>query len=308
MTGAAFHHLRRRLAAAGGRPAGRAAEAAAPRREVPEIRQATVVEPPLCHRAVGAPRPIGEPVAFLDGVQHTELLGYVGTSPVVAARIAAGVRRRELRRSVGSVSLRRQLVIARAPALEALGPLPAGSETVVLTDDEPPHPVGDHDRARAAVDAARTALEIAAARAFREREPATWLVADGTLTVSPDWSRDPRTVGVVKSHGTLPFDGDELECYLTVPAGQRTSVFAPSTRHVTPVHSWALRLWPWQGRDLFHGLVRVEAAAADDPGALADRVSRWLLAERAPLANDPRQDRLLYGIHDAERWLRARPA
>jgi hypothetical protein len=85
-------------------------------------------------------------------------------------------------------------------------------------------------------------------------------------------------------------------------------VFAPPVRQVTPVHSWGLRLWPWHGRDLFHGLVRIEVAVSDRPGDTADALSRHLLAERAPLANDPRQDRLFYGIHDVERWLRARSA
>lgn len=308
MTSIAFEALRRRLVAAGGRPASGASESAAPRRELPEIRLAEVVEPPLAHRAVAGPTPLAEPVAFLDGVQHTELLGYVGTSPILAARIAAGVRRRAQRRSSGVTALERHLVIGRAQALAELGPLPTGTTTLALDDREPRHPVGDHDRARAAVDAARTALEIAAARAFRERQPETWLLVDGTLTVAPDWSSDPRMVGVVKSHGALPFDGADLECYLTLPAGHRTSVFAPPTRQVTPVHSWALRLWPWAGRDLFHGLVRIEVRATDAPGEVADAISPWLLAERAPLASDPRQDRLLYGVHDVERWLRARSA
>jgi hypothetical protein len=247
-------------------------------------------------------------VGFLDGVQRTELLGYVGTTPVLAARIAAGVRRRTERRSVGSVVLERQLVVARASVLALLGELPPGSEGLPLADHEPAHPVADHDRARAAVDAARTALEIAAARAFRDRHPGHWLLVDGTLTISPDWSTDHRMVAVVKSHGTLPFEGRDLEHYLALPAGHRSSVFAPATRQVTPVHACALRLWPWHGRDLLYGLVRVEFAAGDDPTPLASRLARHLLAERAPLANDARQDRLLYGVHEVERWLRARSA
>lgn len=308
MSTAVFHALRRRLAASGGRPAGAPTAMRMPGHETPEFRVASVVEPPLRHRDPGAAAPLEAPLAFLDGVQHAELLGYVGTMPVIAARVAAGVRRREQRRAMGVVSLERMLLVGHPAALDVLDRLPAGTDAVPLDSDEPPHPVADHDRARAAVDAARTALEIAAAREFRRRDPATWLLVDGTLTISPDWSTDPRMVGVVKSHGMLPFDGPDLERYLTLPAGQRSSVFAPPTRRVTPVHSWGLRLWPWQGRDLFHGLVRVEVAASDDPAPHADAVSRWLLAERAPLSNDPRQDRLLYGIHDVERWLRARSA
>ncbi len=304
----AFQGLRRQLARAGGRPASTPAEAAGRRLDEPAIRLAELVEPPLCHRDPGAAEALGEPLAFLDGVQRTELLGYVGTTPVLAARIAAGVRRRCDRRSIGAVALERVLLVGRAAALDALGALPPGTEAMVVDDDEPPHPVGDVDRARARVDEARTALEIAAARRFRSQEPEGWLVVDGALTVSPDWTSDRRMVGVIKSHATLPFEGDDLECYLTLPAGQRTSVFAPATRRVAPVHAMALRLWPWEGRDLLHGLVRVEFAPTPVPGATADALARWLLAERAPLAGDPRQDRLLYGIHDVERWLRLRSA
>ena len=92
-----------------------------------------------------------------------------------------------------------------------------------------------------------------------------------------------------------------------LPPGQRTSVFAPRSRSVAPVCAWALRLWPWEDRDLFHGLVRVEVAPACADSATADLLSRRLLAERAPLSTpDPRWDRLLYGIHSVEQYLRAR--
>ena len=54
-------------------------------------------------------------------------------------------------------------------------------------------------------------------------------------------------------------------------------------------------------------LVRVEVAASEASVELADEVSRWLLAETAPLAlPDPRWDRLLYPIRDCEEYLRAR--
>ena len=90
------------------------------------------------------------------------------------------------------------------------------------------------------------------------------------------------------------------------PAGQRSPVFEPAAREVAPVYSWALRLWPWEGKDLLHGLIRVEAQASLDTLAQADQISRWLLAERAPVSTpDPRWDRLLYGIRAVEEYLRA---
>jgi len=72
------------------------------------------------------------------------------------------------------------------------------------------------------------------------------------------------------------------------------------------VHAWALRLWPWEGKDLFHGLVRIEVAPVNGTPAMAGLLSRWLLAERAPISTpDARWDRLLYGIHSVETYLRA---
>jgi hypothetical protein len=60
------------------------------------------------------------------------------------------------------------------------------------------------------------------------------------------------------------------------------------------------------------GLVRVEAAdrrAAERPEELtarADLISRWVLAEAAPLAlPDGRWDKMVYGIRDCEEFLRA---
>lgn len=308
MTIAAFHALRRRLHLAGGHVASSGLPDAVARTEAPGFDPAHLIEAPLRAIPVGAPAPLDENLSFLDGVQATTLLGHVGTHPLVAARIAAGVRRRVDRRTQGIVMREEIVVVGRAEALASFDVGEAGVRTVALDDQEPPHPLGDIDRARGRIDRARIQLELAAAAAFRASHPSEWLVVDGTITASPEWAADARIVGVIKSHAALPFSGNGLAPYLTLPAGSRSSIFIPGTRRVTPVHSWALRLRPWEGHDLFHGLVRIEVAARDDVPGDADAVSRWLLAEVAPLAADPRADRLLYGVHDVERWLRARGA
>jgi hypothetical protein len=136
------------------------------------------------------------------------------------------------------------------------------------------------------------------------RASAAWLVVDGSLGVSPGWASDPRCIGVSKSHATLPFDGPDLTAYLRLPAGTRSSIFEPALG-IAPTRAWGLRLWPWEGRDLFFGLVRVDVAPSNGVAEIADRISRWLLAERAPLSDDGRADRLLYGIHSVEQHLRA---
>jgi hypothetical protein len=56
-----------------------------------------------------------------------------------------------------------------------------------------------------------------------------------------------------------------------------------------------------------YGLVRIEARAAPATPVEATARSAWLLEERAPAATrDARWDRLLYPIHDVERYLLTR--
>ena len=77
----------------------------------------------------------------------------------------------------------------------------------------------------------------------------------------------------------------------------------------TNVASWYLRLRDPRGHDPMWGLVRVEAAEpqiGDDVTARADLVSRWILAEAAPLSlPDARWDKMVYGVRDCEVFLRA---
>lgn len=300
------NHLRRSLAVRGLTPASEVAEASSGRTEEATVRPARLVEgSDLTAIAVGLPEPWPDPLAFLDGVQRTILLAYAGAAPIYLAELAAAVRERRGGRLVTVAEARRVVALGRPSALAAAGDPLDGLATIALPDDEPPHPVRDLFNAGRAVDRARGALEIEMAARFRARSDG-WLVVDGALSESPGWAEDRRLVGIVKSHATLPFEGEALERYLQLPAGHRSSVFAPLTRSVAPVHAWALRLWPWEGRDLFYGLVRVEVAPANGGTESANRLSRRLLAERAPIsAPDRRWDRLLYGIHSVERYLRA---
>jgi hypothetical protein len=203
------------------------------------------------------------------------------------------------------VSERRRMLVARPEVLAAAGPILDGFTAVPLECEEPIHPVRDLDAARALVDHTREALEQSVGVAYRRSSP-HWLIVDGSLAECADWARDRRMIGVSKSHARLPFDGDDLTMYLQLPAGHRSSVFQPSSHRLARVYAWGLRLWPWAGRDLFYGLVRVEAAPGDETLAMADQISRWLLAERAPIsAPDNRWDRLLYGVRGVEDFLRA---
>jgi hypothetical protein len=94
-----------------------------------------------------------------------------------------------------------------------------------------------------------------------------------------------------------------------LPPGHRSSIYEPRTRTLAPVRAWALRLWPWEGKDLLHGLVRIEVAPAHGTTVSANSISQWILSERAPVsAPDRRWDRLLYGIYSVEQYLRSRTA
>jgi hypothetical protein len=301
-------NLRRALALRGLTPASFIPEASGGRTDEAAIRPARLIEGDrLEWLPLGSAERWPDPLAFLDGVQRTELLAYSGHSPIIIAQVAAAVRERTDRRLRTVLEERRVLVLARPAALDAAGDAVAGLDLVALPAEEPGHPSLDMIQAARAVDKARGALELAVGARYRARSTG-WLVVDGGLTESPDLAGDPRMVGVVKSHASLPFDGPDLDRYLRLPPAHRSSMFSPATRSLAPVSSWALRLWPWEGKDLFHGLVRVEVPPGCAPET-ADLLSRWLLSERAPLsAPDGRWDRLLYGVHSVEQYLRCQDA
>lgn len=244
-------------------------------------------------------------MAFLDGTQHAEIVAYDGVSALFAAAIAAAVRERPDRRLRTALQRNRQLLIGRQAALDRLAPEFPDFDLLPLPADVPPHPVRDQLLGRRIVDQERGRLEIEVGRAWRATNPG-WLIVDGSLSQSPAWAGDPRMLGLVKSHSALPFEGDDLVRYLRLPVGHRTSVFAAEQNVVAPVYSWALRLWPWEGKDLLHGLVRVEAAPTAETLSRVVELSRWLMAERAPIsAPDPRWDRMLYGIRGVEMALKS---
>lgn len=254
-------------------------------------------------------------VTFLDGIQQWKVIGYDGVRPIAQAYVAAAARRRtdSSRRRLHTTAWEgRALVVAAAAALppqRRAAVERAGLAVVVLQDADALSPGPALDAMRRAVQRARQEVE----RSVGERVAAglaagEWLVMDGQLAVSARLARHPRAVGVVKSHGAQFLEGRHLERALTVPAGHRTSVFRVLGGHGrTEVDSWYLRLWPWEGKDLHFGLLRLEAAAGPASGVRAAALSGWLLAERAPLATpDARFDRLLYPIHDVETYLRSR--
>ena len=299
--------IRRAVRARGLTPATMVPEASGGRIEEACIRPARVVEGDTLRMiSIGLPEAWPGSLAYLDGIQRSEIIGYDGSAPIVVAEIAAAVRERQNRRLRTVVEARRMVALGRPSALAAAGDALEGLQAVPLSEDEPPHPLRDLVNAGHALDQARGALEVVVGDRYRAGCDG-WMVLDGSLAVSPRWAADHRMVAISKSHSVLPFDGADLEQYLRLPCAHRSSVYAPATRSLAPVRAWGLRLWPWEGKDLLHGLVRVEVAPVNESTEQANEISRWILAERAPVsAPDRRWDRLLYGIYSVEQYLKAR--
>ena len=299
--------MRRAVRLHGLTPASVVPEASSGRLEEASIRPARLTEGQALRTiAFGPPEDWPEAVAYLDGIQRSEIIGYAGSAPLFVAELAAAVRERRDRRLQTVVEARRTVVLARPAALAAAGDALLPLEAIPLPDTDPAHPLRDFLNAGEALDQERGALEIVVGGRYRDQSDG-WLVVDGTLSVSPEWAEDPRMVAISKSHSILPFEGADLEQYLRLPCGHRSSVFAPATRSLAPVRAWGLRLWPWDGKDLLYGLVRVEVAPSNGSTEQADAISRWIMADRAPVsAPDRRWDRLLYGMYSVEQYLKAR--
>ena len=252
---------------------------------------------------------------FLDGSQDVRIVNHSHGIPIVWATTAAAIRVRRNRRLIawerhGPAMNRKYYLPLRY--LDDINPAFRDDPRVVDTAETDAsgkfpsrHPAALLDCAIQKVQRDREELErtLAEAWATEESEP---LYIDGSIAASPIASESPITIGVVKSHRTLYADGDAFRVVVGLEAGERSSVFRVSHRGKNTVASWYVRLRAASGRDALFGLVRVEAAESIDLTARANEMSRWIIAEGAPLAlPDGRWDKMSYGVHDAEEFLRA---
>ena len=331
---ARFHSLQRSLAERLGALAA-PLDAALPALEVvpltsdaPRLVASQVIEKGGVHRAW---RVEGEPApgfgAFLDGTQRSHVLTYVDGTPIIAGTVAAVVRRRVGARLTtwGRGPLVRHRLYAPRAVLPPLAWTAlveqVGEDAVVDTtapehgDAPAPHPFALAERAVHLVQDDREQAELELAERWCAHEHVPLFVDGGISGVASARPHEPLPtclVGVVKSHRTLHVEGDALRTVLSLRRGFRSSVFRVVSSRRRPVASWYLRLREPAGRDPMWGLVRVEAADHDIHQPIealserADTVSRWILAEAAPLAlPDARWDKMVYGIRDCEEFLRA---
>lgn len=289
-----------------------------------ELRPATPEPPRLQHAEpsegaeIGVRRVGDEPVvgfaAFLDGIQESRVLAHwTGGVPLVHGTVAAAIRRREGRTLTtwrdDALRVERALFVPRAAVGDAAWHALAAQYAVRDTLDDTTlgawHPHDLSARALSAVQRRREAVELACAELWCSHGDGT-LFVDGGISGAGAAAFSPRAVGVVKSHRTLYVNGDALPIVLGLREGERTTAFTVSSPRRTAVSSWYLRLREASSRDPLWGLVRVEIAAEGASADRADLVSRWILAERAPVAlPDPRWGAMAYGVRLTEEYLRA---
>ena len=265
------------------------------------------------HRVVGDPE-VGF-AAFLDGIQRAQMVCHHGGVPMVEGTVAAAIRVRTDRRLTTwghrSPSVARRLYMPLA-FLKSEIPEQLDSFEIVDTSYErgTRKLVSRHPGALRAVAFDHVSMH----RDEAERKLAElWCVAgaaplliDGGISGSDRVASSGSAIGVIKSHQTLYADDAALRVVMSLRRGERTSVFTPGTQRRAPVISWYLRLRDPRGHDAMFGLVRIEAATGGDVSARANEISRWVLAEGAPLAlPDARWDRMSYGIRDCEQFLRS---
>jgi hypothetical protein len=177
---------------------------------------------------------------------------------------------------------------------------------------DPSDYVGMREMARSRVRTLRERLEGEMLRRWElddrtlEDEDA-WIAVDGQLRDIRESNR--RAIGLIKSVARPEFVGRDVAMLLDLEPGMRTTSFVPDWQlRREPGErrtSWYLRMWPPQpGADALGSLMRVEAPRDTNPETV-DEISRWILAERAPLAKpDPRWPAMIYPIRYVEKILK----
>lgn len=257
-------------------------------------------------------------VAFLDGTQTSRVAQYQrGGVPIVLGMVAAVVRERRDRRMFTWRHVAQERLyapkaqIARS-AWERL--VSTGLEVCDTAEDEDgpnsaEHPLAMREAAVHRVQKDRERAEHALAIEWCGREE-RGLFVDGSISGADPVARAPVAVGVVKTHRTLYASGDALTRVLALGQAERSSVFLVTSPKRAPVASWYLRIRDPRGHDPMWALLRVEVSAGGMEGReatrRADEVSRWILAEVAPVSlPDGRWDKMVYGVRDCEEFLRA---
>src|ERR687886_783427 len=276
---------------------------------------------------------------FLDGVQSSREIGRIEMAPVIVATVAAAIVNRcerrfsrmplesppvvvqavILPRSAGDAGVEAFWELLLAAGFSELAPDEVPSSPHLILDSaqympgaDPSDYVGMRESARVRIRALRERLEGGMLRAWEGddrvlEDPDAWIAVDGQLRDVRESNR--RAIGLIKSVARPEFVGRDVGMLMDLEPGMRTTSFVPdwqlrrdpSERRT----SWYLRMWPpQQGADSLGSLMRVEAPRDTTPETV-DEISRWILAERAPLSKpDPRWPAMIYPIHYVEKVLK----
>jgi hypothetical protein len=297
------------------------------------------LESPVGPRDLGGHDGTSQLCYFLDGVQSSREIGRLEMSPVIVSTVAAAIVNRCERR-FSRMPLESPPVVVQAvilprsngdPGVEAFWELLLAAGFSELASDEIPSSpylvldsaeympgadpsdyVGMRESARVRVRALRERLEGGMLREWegddRVLEDAdAWIAVDGQLRDVRESNR--RAIGLIKSVARPEFVGRDVGMLMDLEPGMRTTSFVPDWQLRRERNewrtSWYLRMWPpQQGADALGSLMRVEAARDTEPEQV-DEISRWILAERAPLAKpDPRWPAMIYPIRYVEKILK----
>lgn len=276
---------------------------------------------------------------FLDGVQSSREIGRLEMSPVIVATVAAAIVNRcnrrfsrmplesppvlvqamILPRSAGDTRVEAFWELLLQAGFSELGPEEVPSSPYLILDSaeymddpDPSDYVGMRERALSRIRRLRERLEggMLGQWELDDRildESDAWIAVDGQLRDLRQSNR--RAIGLIKSVARPEFVGKDVGMLLDLEPGMRTTSFVPDWQlRRDPGEqrtSWYLRMWPRQrGADALGSLMRVEAPRNTGPERV-DEISRWILAERAPLAKpDPRWPAMIYPIHYVEKILK----
>ena len=296
------------------------------------------LESPVGARDLGGHRGISRLCYFLDGVQSSREIGRIGMSPVIVSTVAATIVNRcgrrfsrlpmesppvvvqavILPRSAGDAGVNAFWNLLLAAGFSELDPeeVPTTPHLVLdsaeyIAEADPSDYVGMREKARGRIRSLRERLEGGLLKRWegddRVLDSDDWIAVDGQLQDLPESSR--RAIGLIKSVARPEFVGRDVGMLLDLEPGMRTTSFVPDwqLRRSPGDHrtSWYLRMWPPQpGADALGSLMRVEAPRETEPDQV-DEISRWILAERAPLAKpDPRWPAMIYPIQYVEKILK----
>ncbi len=297
------------------------------------------LEEPPGPRDIGRPDGTSRLCYFLDGVQSSREIGRIEMSPVIVATVAAAIVNRcdrrfsrmpledppavvqavILPRSAGDEKVEAFWDLLVGAGFSEFGPGDVPSSPHLVLDSaqyvpgaDPSDYVGMREMARSRVRTLRERLEGEMLRRWEldDRTLAdseAWIAVDGQLRDIRESNR--RAVGLIKSVARPEFVGRDVAMLLDLEPGMRTTSFVPDWQLRRDLSerrtSWYLRMWPpQQGADALGSLMRVEAPRDTEPEAV-DEISRWVLAERVPLAKpDPRWPAMIYPIHYVEKILK----